>query len=313
MHPVKKWFGICCFTGGITFAVAANFAINEFLPKFAATAQARPTPTTKAVAPAASFRPDNGPLIVAAAGTAKTPSNVIRIADAKTGERQFKKCKACHTIEKGGKNKVGPNLWGVAGRDIASVNGFKYSKALKAKDGAWTLEFLDVYLKSPRKAVKGTRMSFAGIKKDAERAALIAFLQTQSDESSMRAKELPTRPTDTKPTNTTVRTKPAPASIDTEKVAKLTKLRERGRKYVMKDLKLPGGLGMDETEAYCSACHSMRLVVQQGQTRDGWDELLEYMVEEHAMEPLPADDRKLVLDYLSKNYDAKRRKAKRRP
>jgi cytochrome c len=313
MHPVKKWFGICCFMGGITFAVAANLAINEFLPKFSATAQARPTPTIKVGAPAVSIRTDNGPLIGAAAGTGKTSSKVTRITDTKTGERQFKKCKACHTIEKGGKNKVGPNLWGVAGRDIASVNGFKYSKALKAKDGAWTPEFLDAYLKSPRKAVKGTKMSFAGIKKDADRAGLIAFLQMQSGEAPMDAKEVPATPTSTKPANTTVGKKPAPASIDAEKAARLAKLRERGRKYVMKDLNLPGGLGMDETEAYCSACHSMRLVVQQGQTRDGWDELLEYMVEEHAMEPLPAEDRKLVLDYLSKNYDAKRRKAKRRP
>ena len=67
-------------------------------------------------------------------------------------------------MTEGGLNKIGPNLWGIVGRDVAALDGFKYSKALRKVEGVWTLEFLDRYLKSPRKAVKGTRMAFAGVK-----------------------------------------------------------------------------------------------------------------------------------------------------
>lgn len=98
--------------------------------------------------------------------------------DTKKGAKVYKKCKACHTIEKGGKNKVGPNLFGVVGRKSAQVEGFKYSKAMKAADLTWDESNLDQYLTKPKKFIKGTKMSFAGIKKESQRQDLITYLKT---------------------------------------------------------------------------------------------------------------------------------------
>jgi cytochrome c len=98
--------------------------------------------------------------------------------DAAKGAKVFKKCKACHTIEKDGKNKVGPNLFGIVGQKSAQVEGFKYSKAMKAADLTWDDSNLDQYLTKPRAFVKGTKMSFAGIKKESQRQDLLAYLKT---------------------------------------------------------------------------------------------------------------------------------------
>ncbi|WP_444455090.1 c-type cytochrome [Rhodobacter capsulatus] len=95
--------------------------------------------------------------------------------DAKAGETYFgKTCKACHKID--GKNAIGPHLNGVIGRATATVEGFKYSKAMKAHVGNWTPERLDIYLVSPKAEVPGTKMSFAGIPDAADRANVIAYL-----------------------------------------------------------------------------------------------------------------------------------------
>jgi cytochrome c len=95
------------------------------------------------------------------------------------GEQVFKRCFACHTIEAGGKNGIGPNLHGVVGRDIAAVPGFAYSPAMKAKGGVWDASALDTYLASPVRAIPGNRMTFAGIAEPAEREALILYLAAQ--------------------------------------------------------------------------------------------------------------------------------------
>jgi cytochrome c len=106
-------------------------------------------------------------------------------ADAKAGETVFKKCQACHSGEKGGPNKVGPDLWGIIDRPIASHEGFAYSAAMKdfSKGGAehWTFDHLNHFLTAPKNYVKGTAMGFAGLKKDEERANLIAYLRTLAD------------------------------------------------------------------------------------------------------------------------------------
>jgi cytochrome c len=102
-------------------------------------------------------------------------------ADIGRGEQSSKKCAACHTFDKGGRNLVGPNLWGVVGRPKASVSGVNYSAAMKAKGGNWTPEELDVYLQNPRGMIPGTNMSFAGIPRGSERADLITFLNSKSD------------------------------------------------------------------------------------------------------------------------------------
>jgi len=102
-------------------------------------------------------------------------------ADIARGENSAKKCAACHTFGKGEPNRVGPNLWGVIGRPKASVAGVNYSAAMKSKGGNWTPEELDVYLTNPRAMVPGTNMTFAGIPRGSERADLITFLNSKSD------------------------------------------------------------------------------------------------------------------------------------
>ena len=101
--------------------------------------------------------------------------------DAAAGEKIFKKCKACHKVGDGAKNGVGPMLNGIVGNEIASVEGFekKYSKAFMAKKDeglVWTEEVLDAYLTKPKKYIKGTKMTFPGLKKEADRANVIAHL-----------------------------------------------------------------------------------------------------------------------------------------
>lgn len=115
------------------------------------------------------------PVIVAALALIFT-FNTAHAADLKKGKKVFKKCKACHTLKAGGKNKIGPNLHGVMDRKAASVKGFKYSKAMVASGLVWDVATLDKYLKKPKKLVPKTKMAFAGIKKKKQRDNLIAYL-----------------------------------------------------------------------------------------------------------------------------------------
>lgn len=96
------------------------------------------------------------------------------------GEQIFKRCMACHTIEKDGPNGIGPNLHGIVGRAVASHAGFSYSGALKAKGGSWDEAHLDQFLEEPMKYAPGTRMAFAGVIDAADRKALILYLKEQS-------------------------------------------------------------------------------------------------------------------------------------
>jgi cytochrome c len=105
-------------------------------------------------------------------------------ADPKAGEAVFKKCGACHTTDKGGANKVGPNLWGIVDRPIAAHEGFSYSAGLKAfapEAKTWTYDHLSGFLTSPKNYVKGTVMGFGGLKKIEDRANLLAYLRTFAD------------------------------------------------------------------------------------------------------------------------------------
>ncbi len=104
-------------------------------------------------------------------------------ADESKGEKVFKKCGACHTTEEGGANKIGPNLHGILGKAKASVDGFSYSDALVELGGDWGFEELNAFLTKPKDYVKGTKMSFAGLKKDTDRADLIAYLRTLGSSS----------------------------------------------------------------------------------------------------------------------------------
>ena len=97
--------------------------------------------------------------------------------DPALGKTQFNKCAACHSI-KPGENKIGPSLHGVVGRPSHSIEGFNYSEAMKAYNVTWTDEELSKYLENPRGVVAGTKMIFVGLKKEDERANLIAYLDT---------------------------------------------------------------------------------------------------------------------------------------
>ncbi|MGI9351702.1 MAG: c-type cytochrome [Rhizobiaceae bacterium] len=117
------------------------------------------------------------------AGPAYDPVNaLLASADVAAGEKVFKKCAACHTNEDGGGNKVGPALYGVVERPVASAGGFSYSAALKAfaEGKSWSYEDLNGFLWKPKTFVKGTSMGFGGLKKTADRANLIAYLRTLS-------------------------------------------------------------------------------------------------------------------------------------
>ena len=110
-----------------------------------------------------------------------TNINMAFAEDIKAGEKVFNKCKACHTVDEGGKNKLGPNLWNIVGSPIAAKDGYKYSKALKAyaeEAGNWNEENLIAWLKKPKGLVKKTKMIFAGLKKADEITNLLAYLKS---------------------------------------------------------------------------------------------------------------------------------------
>ena len=130
-------------------------------------------------------------LEIASASTASSGSEVkvvetvdikalLAMGDLVHGEKVFKKCSACHIIASGGKNMIGPNLWSVIGRTAGSVSDYKYSKAMIAYGKEWTFEEMNSYLIKPQAYVKGTKMAFAGLRKEKDRASVILFMNSKS-------------------------------------------------------------------------------------------------------------------------------------
>ena len=101
-------------------------------------------------------------------------------ADYNRGRRTFKLCQSCHTLNEGGQNLVGPNLYGIFGSEIGSVEGFTYSKAVQDSDIVWTPEILAEWLESPRNFLPGNKMSFAGVRRPADRTAVIAYIMSET-------------------------------------------------------------------------------------------------------------------------------------
>ena len=108
-------------------------------------------------------------------------SALMAMGDLSHGEKVFKKCAACHSIVKGGKNNIGPALYNVVNRKVGVVSDYTYSKALSKYEKNWTFEELNGYLIKPAKWIKGTKMAFAGLRKDKDRASVILYLNENSD------------------------------------------------------------------------------------------------------------------------------------
>ena len=106
---------------------------------------------------------------------------LMAMGDLAHGEKVFKKCAACHSIVKGGKNNIGPALYNVVGRNVGAISDYKYSKALSGYGKEWTFEELNGYLIRPAKWIKGTKMAFAGLRKEKDRASVILYLNQSSD------------------------------------------------------------------------------------------------------------------------------------
>ncbi len=159
----------------------SNFIANQIIP--------RHHDEVRAYVVAAAAEPEGAepeaPAATEAASAEAAPgvTALLAAADPAAGGKAVRKCTACHSLDKGGKNKIGPNLWDLVDRPIASVAGFAYSPALMGKSGeTWSYDNLDAFLAKPKDWAPGTKMSFAGIKKPEQRADLIAHLRGLSDD-----------------------------------------------------------------------------------------------------------------------------------
>ncbi len=128
--------------------------------------------------------------VAASVGSEDQTEKALEVVDIKAllamgnlahGEKVFKKCSACHMIAAGGKNMIGPNLWGVIGRTAGSVNDYKYSKAMVAYAKEWSFEEMNSYLIKPQAYIKGTKMAFAGLRKEKDRASVILYMNSKGD------------------------------------------------------------------------------------------------------------------------------------
>ena len=108
-------------------------------------------------------------------------SSLLSLGDITHGEKVFKKCAACHSINKEGRNKIGPKLYNVVGKATGAIYDYKYSKALSSYNKTWTFEELNGFLIKPAKWIKGNKMGFAGLKNDKDRASVILYLNQNSD------------------------------------------------------------------------------------------------------------------------------------
>lgn len=200
----------------------------------------------------------------------------LATASPERGQALFRVCRACHGIDEGAAQTLGPNLRRVLGRPVASAEDYgRYSPAMASFGGIWTVERLDRYLHQPAAEVEGTSMVFPGIADAGERADIIAWLSVISGLTTLPEASRTGSASDGGPARAV----------------------ENGDLGLLVAAK-----GAAATHAYCTVCHSERIVAQQGLTREDWLETLEYMVDEHGMAPIEESDFDLVVDYLSTHY-----------
>jgi len=197
------------------------------------------------------------PMVLAAQASAQVASG-----NPERGVEVFLVCSGCHAATPAGGALIGPNLWGIVDRPVASVPGFDYSAELRSVGGAWTRERLDRFLTEPQAFAPGTRMGLGGVAVTQDRADLIAYLATLSGEAGQAG---------------------APPATDF------------GPDW-------PPGPGQAETGTLCNSCHSLAIVKQQQLSRSTWDKLLVWMVEEQGMPEQQPERRELILDYLSTHF-----------
>lgn len=257
------------------------------------------------------------------------------------GEKIFLQCKACHIARKGGRYTIGPNLWEIVDRPVASRPDFPYSDSLKSIGGRWEFETLSRYLFDPKAMAPDTRMVFAGVKQVQDRADLIAYLNSLSEQAAdfppstiethapqygglpsgegreavyftCRACHALDQFTDHQLSRT------AWDGLITEMVSDNGMAEPEpwartlmvgylasyfGEKTEQDWQGLPPGPGREEVFYTCNTCHSLMLVSQQGMSRKRWDETLEWMVEEQGMTEIEdAAMRDKILDYLSTHF-----------
>ncbi len=264
-------------------------------------------------------------------------------ADPQRGAKVFLLCKACHVAAPGAEPTVGPNLWGVVGRPVASMPDYDYSEGLEAIGGSWDFETLSRYLFDPGAMANNSRMVFPGVKAAQERADLIAYLATLGDQPVALPKpsDVPVGPAygglpEGDGREAVYFTCRACHALDqfTKKhysheewdelldemvanngmVAPEPWARELMVAYLgtyfgereEQDWEgLPPGPGREEVYYTCSACHSLKMVTQQGLSRQRWDKTLEWMVEEQGMDEIESTaERDLILDYLAEHFGA---------
>lgn len=266
----------------------------------------------------------------------------LAVADPAKGEKIFLQCRACHVAKQGAKHTVGPNLWNLVGRLVASEPHYSYSQSIKQIGGHWDYEKLSRYLFDPMTLAPGTRMVFPGIKRAEERANLIAYLRTLSNKPLAMPSQPPAdihAPTygglpdgdGREAVYFTCRACHSLNQFTQERMSReqwsellVTMVQENGMetpenwaRQLMLDyldkhfgkpreeerLGLPPGPGREEVFYTCKACHSLKLVQQQGLSRKDWDETLDWMVEEQGMDEIENEaTRDLILDYLSTHY-----------
>ena len=265
----------------------------------------------------------------------------LATADVSKGEKIFLQCKACHVASPQDRFTVGPNLWNLIDRPVGSQTDYPYSDALKSIGGRWDYEQLSRYLFDPKAMAPATRMVFPGVKRVDERAHLIAYLRTLHDSPPALPDPAPDSlqgPTygglpDGRGRDAVYFTCRACHGINqftsernsreqwdgllVEMVAKNgMEAPEPWARQLMLDYLsdhfgaeeddwqgLPPGTGREEVFYTCNACHSLKLVQQQGMSRARWDDTLAWMVEEQGMEEIEdASTRDRILDYLSTHF-----------